>query len=130
MSEANAESVFAKRILVVEDEPPVSKSLKMLLNMKGYEVAIAENATLALEMFGRDKYDLVITDYALGTMTGLDLSRVIRERLPKQPIIMISAYAEMLRGKQERLVNIDRLLGKPFSIEELLEAISGVFQPR
>jgi CheY-like chemotaxis protein len=73
---------------------------------------------------------LVITDYALGTMTGLDLSKAIRERSPTQPIIMISAYAEMLRARKERLANIDRLLGKPFSIEELLEAITGVFQSR
>ncbi|HEX3801190.1 MAG TPA: response regulator [Verrucomicrobiae bacterium] len=119
--------IAAKRILVVDDEPPIAKSLKMLLTMKGYVVETVESASLALEIFAAGKYDLVITDYALGTMTGLDLSRAIKEQCPVQPIIMISAYAELLSSRKERLVNINRLMGKPFSVEELLEAVAHIF---
>ena len=116
-----------KKILVVDDEPPVADTIKRVLVLSGHQVEIAETAEQALRLYEVGKYDLVMTDYALGKLTGLDLAAEVRGKSPKQPIILISAYAESLAYRKERLANIDLLLGKPFSLEELRDAITKLF---
>jgi CheY-like chemotaxis protein len=128
MSESNIDrAVPARRVLVVDDEPPVSSALKMVLVSRGYTVEIAEDGRAALRAFKLGKHDLIITDYALGSMTGLDLAKAIREEFPTQPIIMISAYAESLALRNDRLANVNLLLGKPFSLKEIMDALAVVF---
>ena len=122
-----ARNVPAKRILIVDDEPPVCAALRMVLVASGHDVEVAEDAPAALRAFEVGKHDLIITDYALGKMTGLDLAESIRKHFPKQPIIMISAYAESLALRNERLSNINILMGKPFSLAEINDALAAVF---
>ncbi len=122
-----AQTIPAKRILIVDDEPPVCVALRMVLVASGHAVDIAENAPAALRAFEIGKHDVIITDYALGKMTGLDLAQAIRKDYPKQRIIMISAYAESLALRQDRLANINLILGKPFSIQEINHALAVVF---
>lgn len=123
----NGPKVAPKKILVVDDEPPVADTIKRVLAHGGHSVEIAETAEQALRLFEPGKYDLVVTDYALGKMTGLDLAAEIRGKAPRQPIILISAYAESLGYRKERLNNIDALLGKPFSLDDLQAALVKVF---
>jgi len=122
-----ARTVPAKRVLIVDDEPPVCVALKMVLVASGHTVEIAEDAPAALRAFEIGKHDLIITDYALGAMTGLHLAQAIRSRFPSQPIIMISAYAESLALGNDRLSNVNLLLGKPFSIKEINDALAVIF---
>jgi two-component system phosphate regulon response regulator OmpR len=120
MSKQSSDSTTpAKRVLVVEDEPAVSNALKMVFVAIGYLVEVAEDAKAGLRAFEIGKHDLVVTDYALGAMTGLDLAHAIRSRLSSQPIILISAYAESLALRKERLANVNILLGKPFTLKEI-----------
>ena len=116
-----------KRILVVDDEPQVADTLRMVLTYGGHSVEIAEDAVRALSMFEAGKYDLVITDFALGKMNGLDLARAIKGRSAGQPIMLITAYAESVAMGEERLTNIDFLLGKPFSLEQLQKGLDKIF---
>ena len=124
---AKTPTIAPKKILVVDDEPPVADTIKRVLLLGGHTVEIAETAEQALRLYAVGKYDLIVTDYALGRMTGLDLAAEIRGKSPKQPIILISAYAESLTYRKERLTNIDVLLGKPFSLEDLQAALVKVF---
>ena len=78
-------------------------------------------------MFEAGKYDLVISDFSLGKMNGLALARLIKERAPKQPIILITAYAETMAMKQDELADISFLLGKPFALGELQTALEAIF---
>src|SRR5262249_50021250 len=81
-----------KGILVVDDEPQVADTLRMVLALSGHSIDLADSADRALEMYQPAKYDLVISDYSLGKMNGLALARIIRERCATQPIILITAY--------------------------------------
>lgn len=119
--------ISAKRILVVDDEPQVAETLRMVLTYSGHTVEIAEDGNRALSKFEPGKYDLIITDFALGKMNGLELARVIKSQSATQPIMLITAYAESVAMGQERLANIDFLLGKPFSLEQLQEGLNKIF---
>ena len=118
-----------KQILVVDDEPAVAETIRMVLAISGHKVEIAGSAEEALTRFEAGKYDLVVTDLSLPKMDGLDFARAIKERAPTQPIILITAYAESMGGESKRLQNVDALMGKPFSLQQLQEALQKIFPP-
>lgn len=115
-----------RRILVVDDEPLVCDAVKMMLNFDGHVVETATNAKEALAMFGEGKFDLVITDFEMPAMKGDELAAAIKSRSPTQPVVMITAYAEMLHASGNPLPGVDFVISKPFLLENLREAIAKV----
>ncbi len=115
--------ISIKRILVVDDEPFVCEAVKMMLTFDGHSVKTTNNAKEALTILETEKFDLVITDFAMPAMKGDELAAQIKARLPHQPVIMITAYAEMLQSSGNALPGVDCLIGKPFLLENLRAAI-------
>jgi len=115
-----------RRILVVDDEPFVCDAVKMMLAFDGHDVVTANDAKEALEVFEKNIFDLVITDFAMPGMKGDELAAAIKSRSPRQPVVMITAYAEMLQSSGKKLPGVDFLVSKPFLLEHLREAISKV----
>src|SRR6266404_1304031 len=118
-----------RRILVVDDEPFVCDAVKMMLTFDGHIVETASNGKDALEMFEKGKFDLVITDFAMPNMKGDELAATIKARSPGQPVVMITAYAEMLQASGNPLKGVDFVISKPFLLENLREAIAKVVPP-
>lgn len=118
---------FPRSILVVDDEAYVCDALKMLLTLDGHEVATANSGLEALALFSQRRFDVVITDYSMPAMKGDELALAIKSRNPTQPIVMITAYVEVLTGSTMAPLNgIDVLVSKPFRLEQLREAIAKV----
>jgi CheY-like chemotaxis protein len=115
-----------RHILVVDDEPFVCDAVKLMLSFDGHTVETATNGKDALAKFDRAKFDLVITDFAMPAMKGDELAAAIKSRDPKQPVVMITAYAETLRASPEPLASVDFIISKPFLLENLREAIAKV----
>jgi CheY-like chemotaxis protein len=115
-----------RRILVVDDEPFVCDAVKMMLAFDGHSVETASSARDALAIFDKAKFDLVITDFAMPAMKGDELALAIKARDPQQPVVMITAYAEMLQATGSPLPGVDFIISKPFLLENLREAISRV----
>lgn len=115
--------IEARRILVVDDEPFVCDAVKMMLAFDGHRVEIANSGKVALTLLEKEKFDLVITDYAMPEMKGDELAAAIKSRAPNQPIVMITAYAEMLQAAGNPLSGVDFVISKPFLLENLREAI-------
>ncbi|HLH56093.1 MAG TPA: response regulator [Verrucomicrobiae bacterium] len=115
-----------RRILVVDDEPFVCDAVKMMLAFDGHSVETASSGKAALDMFDKTKFDVVITDFAMPAMKGDELALAIKKRNPKQPVVMITAYAEMLQSSGTLLPGVDFMISKPFLLENLREAISRV----
>lgn len=115
-----------KRILVVDDEPFVCDAVKMMLTFDGHEVVTANEGREALAVLEKSRFDLVITDFAMPGMKGDELAAAIKARSPDQPVVMITAYAEMLQSSGKQLPGVDYLVSKPFLLEHLREAISTV----
>jgi two-component system KDP operon response regulator KdpE len=105
--------------LVIDDEPPIRKLLRMGLGTEGYEVLEASNGRSALELAASNP-DLVILDLGLPDMQGLALLRALRERQEGVPVIVLSSRGDE-RGKVEALdLGADDYVTKPFGMDELL----------
>ena len=112
-----------KKILVIDDEPQVCEAIGMLLSFDGHEVVLAGDGPEALALFEQGRFDLVITDYSMPGMKGDALVLALKARLPGQPVIMITAHAEMLKTEAAPLLGVDHLISKPFRLGDLREAI-------
>jgi CheY-like chemotaxis protein len=115
-----------RRVLVVDDEPFVCEAVKMMLAFDGHHVETANNGKDALAMFEPSKFDLVITDFSMPVMRGDELAAAIKARAPQQPVVMITAYAEVLQSSGNPLTGVDFIISKPFLLENLREAIAKV----
>ena len=98
----------------------------MMLLFDGHVVETASNGKEALAMFDAGKFDLVITDFAMPNMKGDELAAAIKTRAPGQPVVMITAYAEMLQASGTPLSGVDHVISKPFLLEDLRKAIAKV----
>ena len=114
---------------MVDDEPLVCDAIKMMLQYDGHVVKTAGSAKDALTLLEKGKFDLVITDYKMPGMTGDELALAIKALDPAQPVIMITAYAEMLKSAGHSLEGIDYILSKPFLMADLRTAIATVTPP-
>ena len=115
-----------RRILVVDDEPLVCDAVKLMLDFDGHDVATAGSGKEALVKLEQSKFDLVITDYEMPGMKGDELAAAIKTRDTRQPVVMITAYAELLQSSGNPLTGVDWLISKPFLLENLREAIAKV----
>ncbi len=107
------------KVLIVDDEPPIRKLLRMGLTTQGYDVVEASNGKTALELLG-EKPDLVILDLGLPDMQGLEVLRTIRARNDSVPIVVLSSRDDEA-GKVEALdLGADDYVTKPFGMDELL----------
>ena len=110
------------KVLVIDDEPPIRKLLRMGLATQGYQVIDAPNAKIALEQMAQ-KPDFVILDLGLPDMQGLDLLRALREQNEAVPIVVLSSRADESAKVQALDFGADDYVTKPFGINELLARI-------
>jgi DNA-binding NtrC family response regulator len=87
---------LAYNILVVDDEPSVRDSIRMLLVHFGHAVQTSENGAAALALLSKHSFHLVITDYFMQGMKGDELASIIKIRHPGMPVIMATAFADEL----------------------------------
>ena len=107
------------RVLIVDDEPPIRKLLRMGLTAQGYQVLEAPDGETALDLIA-EKPDLVILDLGLPDMQGLDLLRTIRARNDRVPIVVLSSRGDEAAKVQALDMGADDYVTKPFGTDELL----------
>jgi two-component system KDP operon response regulator KdpE len=110
------------KILVVDDEPPIRKLLRMGLSTQGYQILDAPNGKTALELLAQDP-DLVILDLGLPDIQGHDLLRMIRARNDSVPIVVLSSRGDEAGKVQALDLGADDYVTKPFGMDELLARI-------
>src|SRR5258705_1557382 len=107
------------KVLVVDDEPPIRKLLRMGLSAQGYEILEAPNGKTSLDLLSQ-KPDLVILDLGLPDMQGLELLRMIRARNESVPIVVLASRRDEAGKVQALDLGADDYVTKPFGLEELL----------
>jgi len=111
-----------QRILVVDDEPQLTRVLRRSLMAKGYDVRVAGDGEFALQTFHDWPPDLVITDLAMPNISGLELCRRLRAT-SEVPIIVLSVRGEEQTKVQALDAGADDYVTKPFGMDELLARI-------
>jgi DNA-binding response OmpR family regulator len=115
-------------ILVVDDDPAFCRTIKDILEAKGYRVETAMNADHVLDHLERSDKLAVVLDLKLGNANGLEVLRDIRAKYPTKPVIMVTGYggkmaASIARGEE---IGAYACLYKPLEIERLLRIIEEV----
>ena len=110
------------RILVVDDEPQLTRVLRTGLTSRGYDVRAAADGLSGIETFNDWHPDLVITDLAMPNVDGLELCRRLR-RISQVPIIVLSAKGEEKTKVAALDLGADDFVTKPFGIDELLARV-------
>lgn len=114
------------KILIIEDNQRVSGLLKRGLESQGYQVYISEDAEDGLVMADRINFDLIITDIMLPQMNGIDFSRLVKQKNPDLPIIMLTALGTIDEKIEGFDAGADDYMVKPFEIRELYARIKAV----
>ncbi len=120
-----------KRVLLVDDEARLAFLLKQSLLSLGpdYEIQTASTGHDALSIMDSEPCDLVITDYRMEGMGGLDLMKAIRSKRPATLVILMTAYgSEEVQAEAERL-QAYRYITKPFPIEEFQRIVQEALNP-
>jgi CheY-like chemotaxis protein len=117
-----------RSLLIVDDEFGLAEMLREMLGEHGYDVSLAINGRLALEILGERQIDLVITDIMMPVMDGIELATAIRhsEIYRDLPVIMMTSLPSDPREQSELF---DGVLRKPFTPERLLSAIEACYEP-
>lgn len=123
------EPLAMTKILVVDDEFLVSDMLAFLLEDEGYEVERAYHGKMALDLLDKNGFELVITDFMMPLMTGLELAQALKaqERYSDVPIILVSgAQGSIARAHRELFAAV---FDKPFRNDALLQKIEDLLGP-
>ena len=108
------------RILIVEDERAIRLALSGLLRREGYETDQAENGEEAIRALGKDAYDFVLTDLALGSgASGMEVLRSAKEHQPETPVVMITAHGNEQIAVEAMKLGADDYVPKPFDNDEI-----------
>jgi two-component system KDP operon response regulator KdpE len=108
------------RVLVIDDEPPIRKLLRVGLSAQGYQTVEASSGKAALELLGEQAPDLIILDLGLPDMQGHELLRTMRARNDSVPIVVLSSRDDEAGKVQALDSGADDYVTKPFGMDELL----------
>jgi DNA-binding NtrC family response regulator len=117
-----------KRILLVDDEPGILQTLRIILTADKYAVQTARNSKEAWGVLNRHGFDLVVTDFNMPGTKGDELARLIKQRWPKTAVVVLSGSAEILRHSGRALPGVDALIGKPFNLTGFRREIARLLQ--
>ena len=110
-------------ILILDDEPIVSKRLQPSLEKKGYEVETFTESLAALRRLRERDFDIVISDLKMEGLSGMEILTEVKQRSPRTEVIVITGFATMETAKDSFQKGVLDFLAKPFKIGEIIEVI-------
>jgi len=122
MNAAKSKNASQPTVFVVDDEPMLLELAEAILKPLGYLVRTFRDPELALKEFSAARPAVVITDYAMGRMSGMDLIRECRRLNPRQKMILLSGTVDE-HVFADAPVKPDQFLTKPYQIQDLAERV-------
>ncbi|HKG21168.1 MAG TPA: sigma-54 dependent transcriptional regulator, partial [Blastocatellia bacterium] len=119
-----------QRILIVEDEAPMSELLMSFFSEKGYKVNAAQNGEEAIARLEEQDYALVVTDIKLPGMSGLELLARIRLEWPEVAVVIMTAFSSISSAVEAMKLGAEDYIGKPFQLDELVITVEKALERR
>ncbi len=118
------------RVLVVDDEAGMRKSLAIMLRREDYVVAEAAGGTAALDQIGREVFDLIVADLNMDDLSGLEVLRHVKQANPDVEVIMMTAYGTIESAVEAMKLGAFDFITKPFQPEEILLRVRNAIDKR
>ncbi len=127
----NAQQRQGLKVLVVEDEAPMAELVKTVLNSLGVsDVTVAEDGQAALKIVkdGKQPFDLVVSDWMMPKMNGLELLEIFRADYPGTPFVMLTAKTDVEAFNAAKRTGATYFFMKPIETEDLKARLDSLFQ--
>ncbi len=118
------EKVGEIQLLIVDDEPELLETMAEILRLKFKSVEIAPSGNVALEKIDQQKFDVILTDLGMPEMSGWELARLIKKRLPESRVILVTGWGDQAREELKHHPYVDDVLPKPYELKDLIQKIS------
>ena len=116
------------RIIIVDDDENIRKTMKTVLEEEGYVVDLAATGNEAIEMTQKTAYNIALLDIRLPDMEGVELLKLIKDNVPRTRKIMVTGYPSMQNAISALNKNADAYLVKPVDVEKLLNTVKEQLQ--
>ncbi len=120
--------VLSKRILLVDDSRDTLAALESILRRRGYEVVCATSPQTGLEFAENQSFDVVVTDFKMPGMNGMDFIRRLENLHPKAHMVLITGHPSECETNSDRAPDVDAYFVKPFDPALFLKTISDLAQ--
>lgn len=119
-----------RKALVVDDEFHIVQVVSIKLKNNGFDVTTADNGSAAYDLACEIRPDIIVTDYQMPVMSGLELIQKLRENPETEhiPVIMLTARGFAIEDEQKEKLRVSACLSKPFSPREVLQTIEDVLK--
>jgi DNA-binding response OmpR family regulator len=122
------------RILVVDDDPLLRRSLQDVLQTEGHAVTVADGGAAGLAALHaaqeqQEPFEVVITDLGMPDMDGREVARAVKHDAPGTPVVLLTGWGQALQREGPLPPHVDRLLSKPPKLGELRAALRAVARP-
>jgi DNA-binding response OmpR family regulator len=111
------------KILVIDDEPGIRDLLDTLLRRKGYDVVLAESGQKGLDLFRRERPDVIVLDLKMPGMDGLTVLQQVRSLDPKKPVIILTGAGTAETEQKVRALGVTEYVEKEFSLHRLGDSL-------
>lgn len=111
-------------ILVIDDDDRVRTVLKEILMFGGHHVIEASDGILGMKYLEEGKFDMVLTDLGMPVMNGWEVAKWVKSKIPQIPVGLITGWGTHLDEEKIRESGVDLIIGKPFQMKEILEAVN------
>jgi signal transduction histidine kinase len=125
---AKTEAVGRKwrRALIVDDDSRTRSTLARYLDGVVKEVVLASSGREAVDILGRQSFDLVVTDRAMPDINGDDVAKAAKKASPGTPVVMLTGFGDLMHASMDLPDGVDRILSKPVTAFELMEALAAL----
>ena len=117
-----------RKVLVVDDDPVISKSFNRVLAGKGYVVVSAENGEEALKKIASEQYDAVFTDIRMPGMDGIEVAEQLRAKQPWMPVVIITGYGSAENEARAEAAGVKEFLHKPLSPQMIEQSVKAAVE--
>ena len=111
-------------ILVIDDDDRVRTLLKDILIYGGHEVIEAADGILGMKYLEEGKFDMVLTDLGMPAMNGWEVAKWVKRKFPRIPVGLITGWGTQLDEEKIKESGVDLVIGKPFQVSDILEAVN------
>jgi CheY-like chemotaxis protein len=117
-------------ILVIDDDDRVRTLLKDILVYGGHHVIEAADGILGMKCLEEGKFDMVLTDLGMPAMNGWEVAKWVKRKVPRIPVGLITGWETQLDEEKIKESGVDLVIGKPFQVGDILEAVNHYVSPR